>query len=375
MLRMLDQLIMAAHPALQKPLHVMVATPAGGAGQGGIDRIMAALQRELARHERSDLDVTFQATRGEGHVALSPFHLLAFCVKMAAKKAAGRVDVVHINLSSHGSTWRKLVVAACARLLAVPYVLHLHGSRYQTFWKANGLASRIIRWMFEHAARIIVLGTLWRDFIAARAPSASGPVVIVPNATERPVLPHRGGGDTVHILFLGRLGARKGVPELLAALRQLAGIGGWRATIAGDGEITETRRKVLNLKLDDRIDVPGWVGPEQVAALIAGADILALPSHAENLPISVIEAMADGLAVVTTPVGAVEDIITDGETGLLVSPGDAEALALALRRLLEDPILRIRLGAAAQALHRSRLELGPFADALHAVWKEAARRA
>ncbi|HTO27382.1 MAG TPA: glycosyltransferase, partial [Devosia sp.] len=118
---------------------------------------------------------------------------------------------------------------------------------------------------------------------------------------------------------------------------------------------------------------PGWVGPDTVAQLIASADILVLPSFAENLPVSVIEGMAAGLAVVTTPVGAVEDIIVDGETGLLVPPGDVDALTLALTRLVQSPQLRTDLGRNAIAVHRDRLDLAPFAQAIRNVWLASAR--
>ena len=82
--------------------------------------------------------------------------------------------------------------------------------------------------------------------------------------------------------------------------------------------------------------------------------------------------MAAGLAVVATPVGAVEDIITDGDTGLLVPPGDVPALTDALMRLVNDPQLRERLGKAAQAVHREYLELAPFAETICNIWKAAA---
>ncbi|TIY10986.1 MAG: glycosyltransferase family 4 protein, partial [Mesorhizobium sp.] len=120
---------------------------------------------------------------------------------------------------------------------------------------------------------------------------------------------------------------------------------------------------------------PGWVGPDEVASLIASADILVLPSFAENLPVSVIEGMAAGLAVVTTPVGAVEDIITNEESGLLVPPGDVAALTEALTRLVENPALRARLGAAAMAVHRDRLDLAPFVGAICEVWRSVASKA
>ena len=79
------------------------------------------------------------------------------------------------------------------------------------------------------------------------------------------------------------------------------------------------------------------------------------------------------LAVVTTPVGAVEDIIVDGETGLLVPPGDVDALTLALTRLVESAELRAHLGNNAMAVHRERLDLAPFAQAIRDVWLASAR--
>ncbi len=356
-----------------RKLHVLVATPSGVSGQGGIDRLMAALKRELERQERADVDVRFLPSRGSGSVALSFFYMVAFCFRMLAARIAGRADVVHINLSVYGSTYRKLVIARCARLFGIPYVLHLHGAEYQTFWgEDRSFMNRQIRQMFERASRVVVLGRIWRDFIARRAPGAAKNIVIVPNATEIPSLAHVGGGDSVHILFLGRIGDRKGVPQLCDALARMKSVSGWRATIAGDGEVEKMQAKTAALGFADRVAFPGWVGPGEVATLIASADILVLPSFAENLPVSVIEGMAAGLAVVTTPVGAVEDILTSEQSGLLVPPGDVAALTEALTRLVEDPALRARLGAAAMAVHRERLELYPFATALRHVWHEAA---
>jgi glycosyltransferase involved in cell wall biosynthesis len=358
-----------------KKLRVLVSVPSGLDGQGGIDRIMAAFGHELQRQKRADVDVQFHTTRGNRHVAFSAFHVLGFCMRMLAGRMTGRLDLVHLNLSSFGSTYRKLIIAAWARAIGLPYVLHLHGSQYQAFWKDDQrLLTRRIRAMFEHAGCVVALGQTWRDFIALRAPLAAGKIVIVPNATAIPVLPHAGGGESTHILFLGRVGERKGVPQLIEALHAMRDHPGWRATIAGDGDVEAARSRVKALGLADRIRLPGWVGPSDVAALIASADILVLPSFAENLPVSVIEGMASGLAVVATPVGAVEDIIADGQTGLLVPPGDVPALTEALTRLIDDPVLRNRLGAAALAVHRERLELAPFTDALCSVWKAAARR-
>jgi glycosyltransferase involved in cell wall biosynthesis len=281
---------------------------------------------------------------------------------------------VHINLASEGSTYRKLQIARLARWLGIPYVLHLHGANYAEFWAGDdSRLSRSIREMFAGAARIIVLGRTWRDLVMRRAPEAADRIAIVPNATPQPALPHRGGGDVPHILFLGRIGDRKGTPQLGEALNRMRDLPNWRATIAGDGNVEAARAKALELGLTDRVEIPGWVGPQQVAELIASADVLVLPSFAENLPLSIIEGMASGLAIVATPVGAVGDIISDGETGLLVEPGDVDGLTEALTRTVTDPELRQRLGAAALAFHREKLDVAPFTAAVERVWLEAAR--
>jgi len=357
----------------QKTMHVLVATP--GTDQGGIDRVMASLREQLERDAAPGFEVEFAATRGPSHIALSPLYLGAFLARVAALKATGKLDVVHINLASIGSTYRKLIIARWCRALGVPYVIHLHGADYREYWQEQvspWLAKRIHS-MFAHAARIIVLGRVWGEFIALQAPEARDRIVVLANASARPTLPQRGGGDRVHILFLGRLGERKGVPQLTDALKRVQGLPDWRATIAGDGEVEASRAKVAEYGLSDRIDMPGWVGPEGVAELIASADILVLPSFSENLPVSVIEGMAAGLAVVATPVGAVEDIMENERTGLLVPPGDVDALTHALTRVVTDPALRARLGAEAQQFHRRVLDLVPYAQATRSLWRDAAQ--
>lgn len=362
-----------------KPLNVMVATPAGGIGRGGIDRMMAALAAELAR--QPGVAARLVATRGDGPLAFSWFYLARFCAGMTAARLRGRLDVVHINLSRRGSTYRKLVVAGCARMLGVPYVVHLHSGGYRDFWTGDDTAAgRLIRALFANAGRIVVLGTPWHDFIAERVPEARERIVVVPNAVRGPSLPRvddrgndGGGGETpVHVLFLGRINERKGVFDLVRALARMKDLPGWRATLAGDGDLGALRAEIAAHGLADRIAVPGWLGAEDTERLLAEGDVLALPSYVENLPMSVIEAMAYGLGVVATPVGAVEDIVRDGETGLLVPPGDDAALAGALTRLVSDGDARKRLGGAAQAFQRAHLSIGPYAERICAVWRDAA---
>ncbi|MGQ0486738.1 MAG: glycosyltransferase family 4 protein [Hyphomicrobiales bacterium] len=357
----------------REPVRVLVATPLGRGGQGGIDRLMDAVADHIAGRIDPALEVQFAPTRGQRSLVHAQPVFASFLLRLARLRVLGRVDLVHINLSSKGSTVRKLIVAGLARSLGVATVIHLHGGSYRQYWSSVGqLFNWAIARMFRKADRIIVLGNVWRDFVAGRVPEAAQRMVVLPNAVPRPVLPHVGGRGTVQILFLGRLGKRKGVPQLVEALNCIADVPGWHAMLAGDGEVEATQADVARRGLAQRVRVTGWVGPEEVAKLLTASDILTLPSFDENLPMSVVEAMAAGLAVVATPVGAVEEIVTHGETGLLVQPGNAGQLADALRQLILDAPLRARLGKAAEAVHRARLDIVPYVEQLTAIWKEVA---
>lgn len=320
-------------------------------------------------------ELRFVTTRGPGRLLWSPFYMTRAIASLIWLRARGKVDVAHINISQQGSAVRKVTLAYVARALGVPYMLHLHGSQFGRYWGEVGpfFAARLAA-TFADASRTLVLGRAWAELIRSKAPGSR--IEVLPNATWSPPQ----GRDPAaaqgcpHILFLGQIGARKGVPELVEALGRLGSDLAWRATIAGDGDVQGLEAQLAEAGIADRVAAPGWVGPEEVPRLLGDADILVLPSHDENLPLSVIEGMAHGLAVVTTPVGAIPDIITHRETGLLVPVGEPAALAQALDRLVRDPDLRASLGAAARRFHTERLNVDAYVAQLKALWRASARR-
>lgn len=353
-------------------MKIVIATPLGRGGKGGIDRIMDEVADELARNPVPGLDHSFIVTRGQRSASFSAIQLPAAIAALAWRSATGRAHLVHINLSSHGSTSRKIILAAACRRMGVPYVIHLHGSRMRQYWMGVSSKKReqIVK-MFSHASRVLVLGEVWRKFIEKNAPSAARHITILPNATRRARLSHMPAPE-VRILFLGRVGERKGVPQLIEALAKLPRDGSWRATIAGDGDLTQAMAQIVAEGLIDLVSLPGWVGPSEVEQHLANSDILVLPSFDENLPMSVIEGMAAGLAVVATPVGATEDIVHHNETGLIVPPGNSDALAAALGSLVSDGAKRQRLGAAAREYHAEHLEIESYVRRLAEIWRSSA---
>jgi glycosyltransferase involved in cell wall biosynthesis len=222
-----------------------------------------------------------------------------------------------------------------------------------------------------------VLGDNWREFLISDIGIAPQKIAIIvngvpgPTATDRPVA---APGTDVRIVFLGQIGERKGVPELLAAFRTPRLLGKpWTATVAGDGEVDELRAAVAKAGLQDRVAVPGWVDRETASDLLRAADIFVLPSFFEAMPIAILEAMAHGVAVIATPVGAIPEFLTDGQTALLVPPGASDKLADAIARLIDDVSERQRLGAAGHQVFRDRFDISVSAGRILALYESSMR--
>jgi glycosyltransferase involved in cell wall biosynthesis len=304
-------------------------------------------------------------------IAFSVLFLLAAAWRIAWMGISGRPTLIHANITGRGSTSRKLILTAVARAVALPYLLHVHDYDYAADFRARGaLMRRLVRRMFAAAGQTIVLGSEAERALRAALELPEARILVLPNAVPDPRPSGVGGADAaaanpVHLVFLGYLSARKGVPELLEALAfpALAAMP-WRATLAGGGPVDEFRARAAALGLADRVSFPGWIDQPAASALCAAADILVLPSHAEGLAMSVLEGLAHGLAVVATPVGAHAEVIEPERSGLLVPPGDVAALVAALRRAVGDPLFRERLRIGARQRFFDRFDVRTYSGRL-----------
>jgi 2-deoxystreptamine N-acetyl-D-glucosaminyltransferase/2-deoxystreptamine glucosyltransferase len=268
---------------------------------------------------------------------LLPAFLAAF--SRAARRAARGADLVHAHWLPSG---------AVARTTGKPYVVQLWGTDVELARRARPLARAILR-----GAR----GTICASTALAEDARRLGAreVAVVPSGVEIPdAVPDP--AEPPEILFAGRLSPEKGILELVEATR------GLRLVVAGDGP------------LRDR--VPGALGMlphDQLLPLYERAAIVACPSHREGFGVVCAEAMAYGRPVVASGVGGLRDLVVDGETGLVVPPGDVTALRAALLRLLGDAELRRRLGAAGRERARDRLAWTAVAEATIAAYERALR--
>jgi colanic acid/amylovoran biosynthesis glycosyltransferase len=276
--------------------------------------------------------------RAPWKAGLAPLFLASFA--RAARTAAVGADLVHAH-------WLPSGFAAIAT--GKPYLVQLHGTDSELARRAP----RLFRGVARRAALAVAPSNELAD--AARALGARETRVIpegvrVPTVVNPPAEPP-------HALFAGRLSEEKGVLELMSAA------GGLPLVVVGDGPL---RNRVPQ--------ATGFVPPAEVGGYIERASVVVCPSRREGYGIVARQALAYGRPVVATRVGGLPEAVMDGETGLLVPPGDPAALRSALERLLDDAELRGRLGAAGRELARERFGLEAAARATIAAYEHVLDR-
>ncbi|HVJ54432.1 MAG TPA: glycosyltransferase [Aliidongia sp.] len=340
---------------------------------GGIGRMVGYVLTAWNEQARPPMQVI--DTRGPKYRRIVwPFFLVRSIFQII--RSAPKRPLLHIHLAANSSTVRKLIIAYVGRLLGLDYVIQLHDPKYAAYYSALGpwMQARV-KSMYLHAARVIALGRPAADMAANLIGVPRERIDIVPNAVPGPAKLVRDDAKAVgaepHILFLGLLERRKGVHDLIDALArpEVAGLR-WRATLAGGGNNQagfETQAEQAGLR--DRIDFPGWLTEKPIRALLESADILVLPSYAEEMAMALLEGMAFGLCLVCTPVGAQAEVVEDGVSALVVSPGDVDGLAAALVKCITDIELRHRLGRGARQVYLERYNIADYPALIAAVYQ------
>jgi glycosyltransferase involved in cell wall biosynthesis len=338
-------------------------------GKGGVAAVVSVLrQHGLFERER----VRYVATHREGSMAVKACGALSGFWNTLLACVRQHPAVVHVHAASRASFMRKSIVLLIARLAGSKTIFHLHGGGFRQFAtvEAGALMRRWIRHTLEASSVVITLSSSWAQFVNAFAPKAR--VAVVPNAVPL-APPATTQPEAGRILFLGRLERAKGVFELLAAGALLAPrFPALRLVFGGEGDFAALRRRAAELGIEDRIELPGWIEADQRDEQLARASVFCLPSHAEGLPMAMLEAMASGRAVVASSVGGIPETIVDGGNGLLVPPRDEAALARALTQVLGDEALRARLAGAARATIEQHYSTEVVCGQLSALYRELA---
>jgi len=295
---------------------------------------------------------------------------------------AFRPDLVHIHFCSKTDFWKHALCLLAARTRGIKTVFHLHGGTFDRFYAEQGAIGHVaIRRVFAAADVIVALSERWRDFLQTFEDPAR--VVVINNPIDCVRLAPRerlpGKSRPPDLLLLGSLGKRKGhfdaVQALPAVLQRFPDA---RLLFAGGeedlGARGELERMAAGLQIRDNVVFLGPVGFEQKLELLHRSSALILPSYGENMPISVLEAMAAGTPVIASRVGAVPEALDEGEVGILLDPGDVQRLSGAILSVLEDPERSDQTAHAAQARATSRWDAAQIAMQVGDLYRKVLRR-
>lgn len=282
----------------------------------------------------------------------------------------GKVSALHVHCATDNSFWRKSVFIITGYFFRIPILVHIHGSDPAFYGKDCGAFKRtlIVR-VLNLADRLIVLSAYWEELFKDWGVKAT--IKILPNPVELiPVLENK--SKQIQLLFMGVLLRRKGVFQLLEAFKQLIKkYPNLHLVYAGSGELFEDLKDKINLLgLGNQITLAGWVQGADKMLLLQQSTIFILPSYNECFPVSLLEAMSAGIPSVVTNVGGVVDIIQDGDNGLLVNPGDIEEIVLKVSALLDDKLLRERIGKNGRDYVISHFECNLVMSLLESIYRE-----
>jgi len=347
------------------------------ASKGGVSSVIR-LYQESGLFDES---VQFMSSFQDG----SRLHKCLYYAKFLGRYIATlltqkQLRLVHVHTASKGSFARKSLVILLARLFGKRVIIHMHGAGFAVFYdKMSAPLQWVTRRILNCSDVLIALSRQWQDdlYRISRHPKIRvlyNPTVLknpVFHQTdlERPIDDEVRETGMVNFLFMGRLGQRKGVYDIIESARHVKA-NNIKIHLYGDGEIDEVKRKVQAAGVADKVAVHGWIDGNRKDETFRGANVLLLPSYHEGLPISVLEALAYGLPVLATDVGGIAEAVENGVNGYLIEPGECEALTSRMEQLAASSELRLKMGESGYRLAADKFDLSVIMRQLEALYAE-----
>ncbi|CZF77475.1 glycosyltransferase family 4 protein [Grimontia marina] len=300
----------------------------GTGANGGIDSVIKG-------YEKDGLFDSYSHIRIVSHLGKSKFHdlwlFLNALLSLFKVFLKLRVKILHCHMSYKGSFWRKLTFVLIAKLFNVRTLVHLHGSEFKQYYSSRtNLTKNSILWLIRNVDEFVVLSDSWKLYIegiSGRNVTSINNYVNINNVSTSRL--------EGHILFLAAFIPRKGIYDLLNACALLNR--DFHLHLCGAGEDEKVRQLVGKLNLTESVTFHGWVDGSTKKDLLSKCSVMILPSYNEGLPMTLIESLGCKIPVISTPVGAISEVILDGETGYLVEPGSIDQIADKLNHVLSSP--------------------------------------
>ena len=305
------------------------------------------------------VDFKFLASFKVGSTLFKSIFFAGFLLKLFLKLIIDRrIKIIHIHGASYGSFIRKFICFIIAKYIFQKKVIyHIHGAEYHLFYScSNGFIKSLIKLFINNTDCIICLSIAWKNFFESNF--NPNKIEIVPNIIDYPSLSSIEREKSIlTFLFLGIIGNRKGVFDLLEVISANKDkySGKIKLVIGGNGETDRLTQIIKEHNLKDLIEFVGWITKEEKNAWLQRADIYILPSYNEGLPISILEAMSYGKAIISTKVGGIPEIVIPSENGILIEPGNSQQLESAIDFFIENHHIIDNYGEKSKSLVKKHL--------------------
>lgn len=328
---------------------------------GGIAAVLDIYERALPGFRQL-------TTNSPGGTLKGILPMLSTMVRLPIERLRGR-RILHVHAAGGKSFIRKSILMAEGKLLGYKIVFHAHSGTVINFYSAFGI--KRVKRILSMATKVVVLSEFWENYY--RSTFGLSNVKVIHNPVEPPAnIEAAEPTPPLQLLFLGLIHDPKGIFDLIEVIG--ANRDRWRGrvhlTIGGIGETERMFERINALGIDDFVTYLGWATGKEREDAFNRSHVLVLPSYAEGLPMSIIEAMIRNKAVIASHVGGIPEIVTPDENGFLIAPGDRRALANAIDCYLLNPALLERHGRVgaqrAEQFHPSRIaaELADFYESL-----------
>lgn len=249
--------------------------------------------------------------------------------------------IVHLHAAADGSFWRKAKLISLAKRMNRKIVLHIHASRFKDFYNESSAQKKT--WILRNlktADVLVCLSESWRTWFENVGVESSR-IVVLHNITAYPqFLGNKEPLENrpVRFLFMGEIGQRKGVFDILRGLAKHRDEikGSIELRIGGNKMESELHKAIEDGGLSDFVKFEGWVSGDKKIDLLNWADVYILPSFNEGLPISILEAMSYKMPIISTAVGGIPEVVENGLNGVIVTPGNDEEIFAAIKHYADN---------------------------------------
>lgn len=281
-----------------------------------------------------------------------------------------KIDIVHIHVAQKGSFYRKSIILFICKLLNVKTIFHIHGSHFDKFYNEGSMRLKsIITYVLNSCDKIIVLSEEWEDFISE---ITNKQVLVMHNAVYVEAKSYNNKGNK--ITFLGRLGKRKGIYDLLSIVNQInLKDNGIKLYLCGDGDIEKVKDYIEKLHLQENVIVTGWINSEEKEEILKDTIINILPSYHEGMPMAILETMAKGIPNISTNVGGITRVIKNLENGIVNNPGDNNSLRDSINMLINNEDFREKLSNNAYSKIQQEYSIDSYNKKISDIYRDLMR--